>query len=118
MRLEDMRYVCWLGCLLVVALSACAIDTRLRPSEELKQRASRVQIANFQTALGAYRLDVGDYPSTAEGLQALRVNPGHPGWNGPYMPQDIPRDPWGVPYGYVYVSGKPEIASSSPAGSK
>jgi general secretion pathway protein G len=74
--------------------------------------AARAAIANFHTALGAYRLDVGDYPSTAEGLQALRMNPGRPGWDGPYMPRDIPLDPWGVPYGYVYEGGKARITAS------
>lgn len=74
--------------------------------------AARAQIENFKTALNNYRHDVGDYPSTKEGLQALRVNPGRTHWNGPYMPQDIPRDPWNKPYSYVYQDGTVQITAS------
>jgi general secretion pathway protein G len=52
------------------------------------------------TALDAYRLDVGRYPSTEEGLDALRKNPGHETWDGPYLPKDVPPDPWGKSYVY------------------
>lgn len=65
-----------------------------------KQKAAKVQIAMIGTALDAYRLDVGSYPSTAEGLDALRKNPGRDTWDGPYMPKDIPLDPWGKAYVY------------------
>src|SRR5512146_1550570 len=56
--------------------------------------AARTQIQNFMTALGTYKLDTGTFPTTEQGLQALRVKPGDMNqWNGPYMPQDIPKDP-------------------------
>lgn len=97
---------------LLVALAYCSLDVRVDRSSQARSAAARAQIANFHTALGAYSLDVGDYPSTAEGLQALRVNPGHLRWDGPYMPQDIPRDPWNKPYRYVYQDGKVQITAS------
>ena len=65
--------------------------------------AARTQIHNFMVALGSYKLDTGMFPTTEQGLQALRVKPeGVNQWNGPYMPQDIPKDPWGRDYGYKF----------------
>jgi general secretion pathway protein G len=65
--------------------------------------AARAQIQSFMTALGSYKLDTGVLPSTDEGLQALRVKPGNlDQWQGPYLPKDIPLDPWGHPYVYKY----------------
>lgn len=65
--------------------------------------AAKSQIEAFMTALGTYKLDVGNYPSTDQGLQALRVKPADvANWNGPYTPKDIPQDPWHHPYIYKY----------------
>jgi general secretion pathway protein G len=65
--------------------------------------AARTQIQNFMTALGTYKLDTGMFPTTEQGLQALRVKPADMNqWNGPYMPLDIPKDPWGHDYVYKY----------------
>lgn len=65
-----------------------------------KQKAAKAQIALLGTALDAYRLDMGKYPSTDQGLDALRTNPGHDNWDGPYLPKDVPKDPWGNAYVY------------------
>ncbi len=66
-----------------------------------KQKAAKAQISLFETALDTYRLDVGKYPTTQQGLQALRVKPeGAEKWDGPYLPKDIPLDPWGNAYVY------------------
>lgn len=67
-----------------------------------KQKAAKTQIAMLGTALDAYRLDVGKYPTAQEGLEALRKNPGHDTWDGPYLSKDIPLDPWGKQYVYRY----------------
>ncbi|MDP3047827.1 MAG: type II secretion system major pseudopilin GspG [Thermodesulfovibrionales bacterium] len=68
---------------------------------EAKQKAAKAQIELFGTALDSFRLDVGKYPATSEGLQALRVSPsGVENWNGPYLPKEIPLDPWGHAYNY------------------
>ena len=69
---------------------------------EAKQKAAYAQIELFGTALDSFRLDVGRYPTTAEGLEALIVKPpGVETWNGPYLKKsEIPLDPWGNPYHY------------------
>ena len=65
-----------------------------------KQKAAKTQISLLETALDAYRLDVGSYPTTEQGLEALRTNPGVNGWDGPYLPKKVPKDPWGRDYIY------------------
>ena len=65
-----------------------------------KQKAAKAQISMLGTALDAFRLDVGAYPSTELGLDALRKNPGQGAWDGPYLSKDVPKDPWGRPYVY------------------
>jgi general secretion pathway protein G len=66
-----------------------------------EQKIARAQIDAFEKALHTYRLDVGHYPSTADGLAALNVAPpGETRWQGPYMSKAIPPDPWGRPYLY------------------
>jgi general secretion pathway protein G len=62
---------------------------------------------SMNTSLFTYKLHVGDYPSTAEGLQALLVAPGNKSdrWRGPYLKDGtkVPiLDPWGEPYQYRY----------------
>lgn len=65
---------------------------------------AKSQIEIFAVALDAYRLDVGRYPTTEEGLAALRLPPGTgeplPGWRGPYLRKAIPLDPWHRVYVY------------------
>jgi len=85
---------------LFVALVA---PSMFRKSDSARVTAARAQIHNFQTALGSYKLDTGLFPTTEQGLQALRVKPSDVNqWAGPYMPQDIPKDPWGHDYSYRY----------------
>ena len=65
-------------------------------------KTAKLQIEDFSTALDALRLDMGRYPTTAEGLQALVAQPaGATRWNGPYLRKNIiPKDPWGNDYQY------------------
>ncbi len=65
-----------------------------------KQAAAQSQIELFGVALDGFRLDVGRYPTTAEGLAALQKNPGLTTWDGPYLKKDLPDDPWGKAYVY------------------
>lgn len=71
---------------------------------DAKLSAARAQIELFGLALEAYRLDNDYYPSTAQGLEALRTKPtGEPearNWRGPYVKKTVPLDPWGRPYVY------------------
>jgi general secretion pathway protein G len=69
-----------------------------------KQKAAKAQMSLFETALDTYRLDVGKYPTSEMGLAALRVKPDDTdtNWDGPYLPKEIPLDPWGQAYVYVH----------------
>ncbi len=72
-------------------------------AKQARITAVRVQIENFGTALDGYALDNDEFPTTEQGLNALRVNPGSsPNWTGPYLKKQIPKDPWGN--AYVYTS--------------
>ena len=62
-----------------------------------KRKTAAAQMKMFETAINTYRLDVGDVPET---LDALRVRGSKKGWDGPYLPKNIPLDPWGAPYEY------------------
>ena len=69
-----------------------------RKADTARVTAARAQINSFMTALGTYKMDTGTFPSTEQGLQAFRVKPeGVQPWAGPYLPQEIPLDPWGRP---------------------
>ncbi len=67
-----------------------------------RTKAAAVEIKNLSTTLELYYLDVGDYPTTADGLESLVVMRGQKkGWNGPYLSKaQLPVDPWGNPYKY------------------
>ena len=80
---------------------------------EANLKAARAQMALFETALDTYRLDVGKYPSTEQGLQALRTKPSNAKkWDGPYLPKAVPDDPWGNSFVYRRtVDGELEIIS-------
>ena len=69
-----------------------------------KDAAARSQIELFGAALDAYRLDNDVYPSTAQGLAALRreplSDPRPRNWRGPYLRREVPMDPWGRAYEY------------------
>ena len=69
--------------------------------EKSKQKAAKAQISLFEMALDTYRLDVGKYPTTEQGLEALRSKSGEEDkWDGPYLSKEIPKDPWGNEYLY------------------
>ena len=64
-------------------------------------KTARAQIAALGSALDQFRLDLGRYPTTDEGLAVLTVRPeGDQRWNGPYLSKTAPADPWGQPYVY------------------
>jgi general secretion pathway protein G len=87
---------------LFVALVAPGLWRKVDTSRVI---AAKQQIVNFQTALGSYKLDTGTFPTNEQGLLALRVKPADVAtWNGPYMPKDIPKDPWSHDYAYRYPS--------------
>lgn len=89
----------------VIAILASLVAPNVfRHLDTAKDATARAQIEMLAAALDAYRLDNGRYPSTAQGLQALRSRPsGEPvarNWRGPYLRKDVPLDPWGAAYVY------------------
>ena len=100
----------------IIALFAALVAPRmLRKSDTARITAARAQINAFMTALGTYKLDTGLFPTNDQGLQALRIKPaGVNQWEGPYLPAEIPVDPWGRPYLYKYPGehgDEPEVIS-------
>ena len=87
---------------IIIGLLAALVAPRLFGKLTMaKQKSAKAQIELFGTALDAFRLDTGRYPTTEEGLKALREKPsGVDKWSGPYLPKEIPVDPWGKPYIY------------------
>ncbi|MBI5739479.1 MAG: type II secretion system major pseudopilin GspG [Nitrospirae bacterium] len=83
-------------------LAALVVPRMFGRIGQAKQKAAYAQIELFGTALDSFRLDVGRYPTSAEGLDALisQVS-GADDWNGPYLKKnEIPPDPWNNPYHY------------------
>ena len=74
---------------------------RERTHQVIKQVQAKTQIANFETALDTFEIDVGRYPTSSEGLDALVDEPSNAeGWQQAYLKQGIPLDPWGEEYIY------------------
>lgn len=91
---------------IIGSLAAMIVPRLAGRGDQAKVKVAKADIeANIATALKMYDLDNGTFPSTAQGLAALRVkpatNPIPQNWNGPYIEKD-PLDPWGR--SYIYVS--------------
>jgi general secretion pathway protein G len=74
---------------------------------------AKAQVEGFSKAIGTYRIDVGTFPSTEEGLAALVSKPSDTvkatKWNGPYLQKAAPNDPWGRPYIYRSPGSKSDF---------
>jgi len=88
--------------LLAVIMSVVA-GNYLGRGEKAKADAAKIEIGQISQTLDLYKLEVGRYPTTQEGLQALITAPsGVSNWNGPYWKkQSVPKDPWGNEYKYT-----------------
>jgi general secretion pathway protein G len=87
----------------ILGLLAALVGPRLiGQTGPAKLKAAKAQIEMFGTALDTFRLDVGRYPTSEEGLKALREKPSgvETTWEGPYLKKEIPDDPWKKPYIY------------------
>lgn len=83
---------------ILAAIVAPMVYQHISPA---KRTAVRGQMKNFMTALDNFYVDVGRFPTTKEGLDALRLQPvGAKGWRGPYLRRNIPNDPWGNTFIY------------------
>jgi general secretion pathway protein G len=88
--------------LLILALLAALVGPRvIGYMSQSKVKTAEIQMSAYKTALELYHLDVGAYPTEAQGLGALMAAPGEAkGWAGPYLDKALAADPWGNPYVY------------------
>ncbi len=100
----------------IIAVFAAVVGPRLlNQGDKARVVAAKQQLENFSLALGQLHLDTGSYPTTEQGLQALRVQPnGMQQWHGPYLQKDLGLDPWAHPYVYKFPGDhgdEPDIVS-------
>lgn len=82
-------------------LAAIVVPKFSGRTEQARETAARSQIATFSTALDAFEVDTGRYPRGKAGLSDLVSQPRDAqNWRGPYMKDQVPRDPWGNEYVY------------------
>jgi len=90
---------------IIATLVAVVAPSIFRNVGDAKTDAAKSQIEIFVLALDAYRLDSDTYPTSEQGLAALRTRPTAGtlprNWRGPYLTKDVPLDPWGRPYLYA-----------------
>lgn len=87
---------------IVMVLSASVGFVAAGSLDKARKASAQVQMEAFGTALEAFYIDMGRYPTAEEGLSSLRKRPeGAGGWAGPYIFKDVPKDPWG--HDYVYL---------------
>lgn len=89
--------------IIIIGLLVAMVVPRLAGrSQQARIAAVRADInANLAVALSLFELDNGRYPTTEEGLAALRASPPNtPNWRGPYLKKDVAPDPWGLAYVY------------------
>ncbi len=87
--------------MVIIGLIAALVGPRLFPKlGKGKQAAAKAQIELLGQGLDQFRLDVGRYPTTQEGINALMTDPGLEQWEGPYLKKELPVDPWGRAYQY------------------
>jgi general secretion pathway protein G len=93
---------------LLIGLVAPAV---LRQLGHAKNSLAQQSIAQLASVLDLYKLDVGGYPTSDQGLQALLTQPdGATTWNGPYLKSSaLPLDPWGHPYLYLDPATRPGL---------
>ncbi|HCE2180524.1 TPA: type II secretion system major pseudopilin GspG [Vibrio parahaemolyticus] len=89
--------------LLIVMVILGLLASLVAPTMFSKVSSSKIKTAETQmqmlaTSLDAFRLDVGNYPSELNELRQSTQN----GWDGPYLPKNVPNDPWGNPYVYRF----------------
>ncbi|MEL6480726.1 MAG: type II secretion system major pseudopilin GspG [Pseudomonadota bacterium] len=103
--------------LVVVAIVGLLIGlvgpAAMRQLQGSRSTTAAAQIHQIRAAVDIFAMDVGRYPSQAEGLNALVSNPGGVrGWNGPYLRDGrLPDDPWGTPFMYRRQDGTVNIIS-------
>jgi general secretion pathway protein G len=89
--------------LIIAILAALVVPKIVGRTGDAKISKAKADIATLSSAISAFRLDTGRYPTVDEGVQVLVVPPADvQNWKGPYIKGQVPVDPWGNPYEYVY----------------
>lgn len=98
--------------MVILGLLAALVGPRFFGQEKkAKQKAAKSQIALLEAAVETYRVDLGAFPTSDQGLDALRTQPdGVDKWDGPYLKKAVPLDPWGNPYVYESPSEHGDFA--------
>jgi general secretion pathway protein G len=114
--LEILVVIAILGMLIGLVAPAA-----LRQLGGARLSVARQSIERLGSVLDLYKLDVGSYPTTEEGLKALVAPPsGVRMWNGPYLKGNEPVDPWNRPYAYRNPSSRSgheyDLCSNGPGG--
>jgi general secretion pathway protein G len=115
--LELLVVIAILG--LLIGMVAPAV---LRQLGTARSEVTHQSIERLASVLDMYKLDVGDYPTTEQGLEALVQQPADvANWNGPYLKGDKPpQDAWNHPYTYQSPSSRPgrdyDLCSKGPSG--
>jgi len=90
---------------ILAVLASLAVFAYQKTQRRANINAAKAQVGLLRTPLQAYQLSIGSYPTTAQGLQALRYAPSdlpNPSkWDGVYLESDVPLDPWDNPYQYI-----------------
>jgi len=122
---RDQRGFTLLELLVVIAILGLLIGlvapAALRQLSSARTSVARQSIERIASILDIYKLDVGTYPSTDQGLRALVEQPtGVTTWNGPYVKGDVPVDPWSHAYVYREPSTRAghdfDLCSNGPSG--
>ncbi|MBI3920308.1 MAG: type II secretion system major pseudopilin GspG [Armatimonadetes bacterium] len=106
-RQQGLTLIELLAVMVILVMLAGIVTTSVVKRVEEGRRAKAIaDISSLESALEQYHLHAGSYPTTQQGLEALRekptTSPVPDQWNGPYLTKKIPADPWGRDYVYVY----------------
>ena len=100
---------------IIALFAALVLPKMMHQADRAKITSAHAQINAYLTALGSYKLDTGVFPTTDQGLQALRQKPEDvENWQGPYLQKEIENDPWQHPYVYRFPGehgDEPDIVS-------
>lgn len=92
-------------------LASLVLPNFFGQAEKAREKTTKVQISTLASALDAFALDVGRYPNSGEGLDALVHQPsGVSQWDGPYLKKEVPKDAWGNTYEYKAPQAKTDFA--------
>jgi general secretion pathway protein G len=94
----------------IIALFASIVGPKLfKVADSSKVTAAQTQIKSFMQTLLLYKNSTGVFPTTEQGLKALRTKPADvPNWDGPFLSGEVPLDPWGREYIYKFPGSSPD----------